>query len=213
VATASVPPALSGVRAAQAALDTWLAELAPVDPATASLLPAWTVGHVLTHLARNADSHVRMLAGEPQYAGGTAQRDADIAAGARRPWVEQLADLRSAHERLDAAWSAVADWDTVAGPIGETYPLGEMPLRRWREVEVHRADLGPIDGGRGYTFADMPGEYVRRELAALTMRYRASKPIGMTQLPAGAATAPPPLRLAWLMGRAEIADLPPADIL
>ena len=24
-----------------------------------SLLPGWTVGHVLTHVARNADSHVR----------------------------------------------------------------------------------------------------------------------------------------------------------
>src|SRR5207248_9667831 len=29
------------------------------DVRRASLLPGWTVGHVLTHIARNADSHVR----------------------------------------------------------------------------------------------------------------------------------------------------------
>jgi uncharacterized damage-inducible protein DinB len=28
-----------------------------------SNLPEWSVGHVLTHIARNADSHVRMLQG------------------------------------------------------------------------------------------------------------------------------------------------------
>lgn len=40
------------------------ATVASVDDATArrpSLLPGWTVGHVLTHVARNAESHVRML--------------------------------------------------------------------------------------------------------------------------------------------------------
>ncbi len=50
----------------------------------------WTVGHVLTHLARNAESHVRMLEGATmgealeQYAGGYDQRAADIEAGADR---------------------------------------------------------------------------------------------------------------------------------
>lgn len=198
---------LAGARAAQTALDTWLAELAPVDPARSSLLPGWSVGHVLTHLARNADSHVRMLAGEPQYPGGVAQREADIAAGAGRPWGEQLADLRRAQRDLDAAWTAVTDWEALAVRLNGIHPASELPLARWREVEVHRADLG-----LGYTFADMPAEYVRRELARLTMRYRASKPIGLTQLPSGAATAPPATRLAWLMGRVEIADLPPAGI-
>jgi maleylpyruvate isomerase len=42
----------------------------------ASRLPGWTVAHVLTHLARNAESHVRMLGAASegrsveQYAGG-----------------------------------------------------------------------------------------------------------------------------------------------
>src|SRR5580658_1203131 len=53
-----------------------------------SRLEGWTVGHVLTHLARNADSHTRMLRaalrGESveQYAGGAEERAANIEAGA-----------------------------------------------------------------------------------------------------------------------------------
>src|SRR2546421_337158 len=53
-----------------------------------SLLPGWTVGHVLTHVARNADSHVRRteaaIRGEmvDQYPGGYAAREAEIEAGA-----------------------------------------------------------------------------------------------------------------------------------
>ncbi|MHB1928527.1 MAG: maleylpyruvate isomerase N-terminal domain-containing protein, partial [Acidimicrobiales bacterium] len=56
-----------------------------------SRLPHWTVGHVLTHLARNADGHVVRLEGAlrgedvRRYPGGVEQRDADIEAGASRP--------------------------------------------------------------------------------------------------------------------------------
>ena len=57
--------------------------------ARSSRLPRWTVGHVPTHLARNADAHVRMLEGAAageitdQYEGG-AGRSAEIEAGAGR---------------------------------------------------------------------------------------------------------------------------------
>ena len=46
-----------------------------------SRLPNWTIGHVLTHIARNADGHARRLDGAlrgedlPRYAGGTSQRN------------------------------------------------------------------------------------------------------------------------------------------
>ena len=49
-----------------------------------SLLPSWSRGHVLSHLANNAYSHVRMFAaasrGEEadQYEGGKPTRDAQI---------------------------------------------------------------------------------------------------------------------------------------
>src|SRR4051812_32675009 len=64
-----------------------------------SLLPGWTRGHVLTHLARNADSYVNLLTWArtgvptPQYPSPQA-RVADIEAGAGRPAVVQVADLR-----------------------------------------------------------------------------------------------------------------------
>ena len=76
--------------------------LASVDADVArrpSRLPDWTVGHVLTHLARNADSHVRMLqgalAGEAveQYPGGYEQRSRDIDAGAGRDAADLRADV------------------------------------------------------------------------------------------------------------------------
>jgi len=189
---------VEGATRAHHALDQWLAGLGAIDPAAPTRIDGWRVGHIITHLARNADSHVRMLAGQVQYPGGAEQREGDIAAGAGRPWAEQVADLAAAHARLAAAWDAVADGSALA----------DLPLRRWREVELHRIDLG-----LGYTFADLPAEYVRRELAALTMRYRASRPIGLTELPTQVARAAPAVRLAWLTGRAEVDGLPPAAVL
>ncbi|WP_354211766.1 maleylpyruvate isomerase N-terminal domain-containing protein [Arthrobacter sp. UYCu511] len=51
---------------------------------SASRLPGWTVGHVRTHLARNADAHARRLSGAlsghdvPKYQSGEQQRSTDI---------------------------------------------------------------------------------------------------------------------------------------
>ena len=47
--------------AAHARLVAHLATLTDAQAAQPSLLPGWSIGHVLTHLARNADSHVGML--------------------------------------------------------------------------------------------------------------------------------------------------------
>ncbi|KIX77423.1 mycothiol maleylpyruvate isomerase, partial [Streptomyces sp. MBRL 601] len=49
-----------------------------------SRLPGWTRGHVLSHLARNADALLNVMAGRPMYASAEA-RDADIEAGATLP--------------------------------------------------------------------------------------------------------------------------------
>lgn len=49
------------VEAAHARLLSTLARLTDDDARGPSLLPAWSVGHLVTHLARHADSHVRML--------------------------------------------------------------------------------------------------------------------------------------------------------
>ena len=76
-----------------------------------SLLPNWSRGHVLTHLARNADSHVTLLqaavrgeVGE-QYASAE-QRNGDIERGAIRSAEELVMDLRLSIYGLEAAWAS-----------------------------------------------------------------------------------------------------------
>jgi maleylpyruvate isomerase len=140
--------------------------------AGASLLPGWTRGHVLTHVARNADSSVNLLTGArtgketPQYISG-AQRDTDIAAGAGRSAAELVADLSATAKRIDEAvaqmppeaWAASVRWLS-----GKTTSAAYVMWARLREVEVHHVDL---DGG--YDWADCPDPFVHRllhELAA-----------------------------------------------
>src|ERR1700754_1780512 len=75
-----------------------------------SILPGWTIGHVLTHIARNADGHVHRLEGAligedvPRYPGGSPQRNGDIEAGASRTAEELLDDITSSAVRLQETW-------------------------------------------------------------------------------------------------------------
>jgi len=206
---------VAGVASSHQALLAMLdagAESGTLDGSAPSRLPGWTVGHVLTHLARNADSIVRVLSaadrGETvaRYAPG--QRDADIEAGAGRPADELVADVRTTIWALEQAWSMHTRWDGHGreGPDREI-PVTELPFLRWREVEVHRTDLG-----LGYEPADWPAEYVRRDLRLMEMRWNARRPMGMTGLPPEALAAPPHERLAWLLGRASLGDLAPAAV-
>src|SRR5258708_444816 len=77
------------------------ARLTAADVLRPSLLPGWTVGHVLSHLARNADALVNLcdwaLTGvrKPAYVSAEA-RTADIEAGAARPVTVQVEDLAAA---------------------------------------------------------------------------------------------------------------------
>lgn len=207
---------IAGATAAQATLVAALAGLTDAEVARPSLLPGWTVGHVLTHIARNADSHVRMLEaanrGEvaEQYPDGADQRVREIEAGAARPATEQVADIVAANARLEAAWAAT----TAVGWAGEgvnphgPVPANEMPFRRWRETVVHQADLG-----LAYTWHDWPADYVRLELARATMLWASRRPMGMTGLPATVITLDDRHRLAWLLGRVEVDGLEPAGIM
>lgn len=188
-------------------LVTWLRALDPVDPARPSLLPSWTVGHVLTHVARNADSHVDLLDGRPQYP-SVESRHADIEAGATRSWDELVDDVETSARALDERWAATTDWSGSATLLSGTRPRHLLPLLRQREVEVHRADLG-----LGYRFDDLPGEYVRRDLRLMEMLWRARKPMGLTPLPDEALRLPPAVRLAWMMGRVDVDGLGPAGLL
>jgi len=102
-----------------------------------SLLPGWTIGYVLTHLARNADSHVRraVAAAEgvvvDQYPGGPAERAAEIEAGAHRRAAAVLEDLALSSARMLGAWAAAPDraWSGVSRDAGgRERPLAELPV-------------------------------------------------------------------------------------
>jgi maleylpyruvate isomerase len=79
-----------------------------------SQLPGWSIGHVLTHIARNADSHVRMLTGAlrgehlKQYAGGMEQRAREVDAGADRPARDLVEDVKQSAAALESARTAMS---------------------------------------------------------------------------------------------------------
>jgi maleylpyruvate isomerase len=199
------------------------------DPRRPSRLPGWTVGHVLTHLARNADSHVRMLdaarRGEvaDQYAGGNPQRSADIEAGAGRPAADLVADVLTSAARLEESWDATRAevWATGHGRVvSGVWPLAELPFRRWREVELHHVDLG-LD----YDVSDWPDAYVDVELATSVaglarrlapgegLELRATDSDERWLVPEGVETGrtltgPRRALLAWLVGRGGDAGFP-----
>jgi maleylpyruvate isomerase len=185
---------MAGCLAAQVALD---ARLVGLDDATArgpSRLPDWSVGHVLTHLARNADSVVWRLEGascgelRDQYPGGLEQRRSDIEEGAGRPAAELVADVRASSAAV--AWVMaqlpVTAWDAPTRTSrGVVEPSRDAVLSRWREVVVHHGDLGlgPVPIPPALVAAWLP-----RELPRLTER-----------------TDPAQL-LVWIIGRGD----PPA---
>jgi len=188
--------------------------------AGASLLPGWTRGHVLTHLARNADALVNLLTWArtgvetPAYASREA-READIAAGSSRPVAEQVADLREACDRFAAAAVAVpaAGWRTmVRFGSGSLTHAAYVVWARVREVEVHHVDLDA-----GYGPADWPDSFIHRvlhelcgELGGFDVRLRATD-LGH-ELVCGAGggptvSGPGHLVAAWLAGRSDGAGL------
>jgi maleylpyruvate isomerase len=150
-----------------AALDA--ARLTDASIAQPSLLPGWTRGHVLSHLARNADALAGTVDGArrgepvPMYPGGQAARDADIAAGAGRPAADLLADIAASADRLEHSFAATtgSSWEVAAltrtGPVPAWRTVG----MRWREVEIHWVDLdvgyGPAAWPDRFATAQLPG--------------------------------------------------------
>lgn len=190
------------------ALAAWLDDLDAIEPSRPSRLPGWSVGHVMTHLARNADGVLSMLDGEPQYPGGIEGRNADIESGAGRSWDELVDDVAMRCAAVEAALKACDDWrGTVRTLRGERAKV-QLPMMRQREVEIHRVDLG-----LGYEFTNLPPDYVRRELRVMEMLWKARKPMGLTPLPDVAKRLDPARRLAWLMGRADVEGLEPAGLM
>jgi maleylpyruvate isomerase len=191
-----------------------------------SLLPGWTRGHVLTHIARNADGLRNLLiwaqtgVETPMYPSAEA-RAADIEAGASRSGDELKADamlsakslIEKARELPEEAW--LAEVRLIRGPA---QPAWSMLDRRLFEVEVHHVDLGAA-----YRPADWPDWFVSDELYRVCGRLAANPETPVAVLSdAGsgrqyflrtegesdlAITGPGYALLAWLIGRESDGDL------
>lgn len=194
--------------------------------AAPSALPGWTRGHVLAHLARNADSLVNLLlwahtgVETPQYA-SAALRDADIEAGAPRPLAAQRADLAESANRFTgmAGVLSAEQWHAeVRTRKGTPVAAHRIPWMRLQEVLIHHADLAA-----GYTPARWPADFVAELLgeAAADMGGRAivrtveirAADTGFTAVlgrgePERVIEAPAAALLAWLLGRGADESLP-----
>ncbi|WP_083598495.1 maleylpyruvate isomerase family mycothiol-dependent enzyme [Actinomadura madurae] len=190
-----------------------------------SLLPGWTRGHVLTHLARNAEGGTRLLnwarTGEPaqEYPSLTA-RAAQIEAGADRSTTELIADVRASADQFAAEYSlmpAEAWRHMVQWTAGQRHPAARIADARLCEVLVHHVDLQV-----GFTPDDWPADFVADELDVVTtalnrrenappMRLHATNTDVRYDISAGNDS--PMIRgrqaslLAWLMGRSAGTDL------
>ena len=186
---------LASVRDATERVLSDAAGLDNVSAAEPSRLPGWSRGHVLAHLARNADALVNVLEGRPMYATADV-RDSDIERDAPRPLDVQLADVRESGARFQDAGAAPADWSrTVELRNGVVDTASRVPFRRWAEVELHHVDLGI-----GYELEDLPEEFTRREIDFLVERFDGHPDVPSTHFTDGTH--------AWTTGRsAEKPDL------
>ncbi len=192
-----------------------------------SRLPGWTVGHLMTHVARNADSHSGMMEAaeegriEAQYPGGAEQREGDIEAGQERPASELIADVAAANRRLEQAWSALSreQWETGLGRRATLTALPELVFLRWREVEIHRLDLGFEDPD----WNTLDPDYLNLEWETMVNRLPGRVPEGTALLlvpgdrPSRAAGSgdtvvvvrdTPGKLIGWLFGREKRPGLP-----
>jgi maleylpyruvate isomerase len=136
-----------------------------------SLLPGWTRGHVLTHLARNADGNRNMVEGalhgeeREQYPGGASERAGEIEAGASRNVDELIVDLVESQRSLVAAWRMLTpeQWSSTGVWLNAGRQTIDASLgSRRREVLVHVVDLDV-----GVRPTDLPADFLDDEHAWL----------------------------------------------
>jgi maleylpyruvate isomerase len=167
----TTPPAIeAGIEAADRAGSLVLASVTALTDEQArgaSRLRGWTRGHVLTHLARNADGMRNVIdgavVGEERAAYPSAEsRAADIEAGAHRGPGALVRDFATSHRALLDAWKAapIGAWDrTGIWLAGGRLPVTVSLTLRRRELLVHGIDLGLT-----LTPAELPEDYVAEDL-------------------------------------------------
>jgi maleylpyruvate isomerase len=219
-----VSQSLASIGAATDRLLATAAGLTDAQLREPSRLPGWTRGHVLTHIARNADGLANLLrwartgVETPMYANREA-REAAIEAGASRPGADLTADLRvSAAAFADEAARLPGEaWTApVRGLQGPAIPAAGVLDWRLREVEIHHVDLAagyrPADWPRAFVAATLPqvaGQFGGRDDAPACL-LRADGMADAWRIGADRpGTAPVTVQgpaaslLAWLTGRSD----------
>ena len=158
-----VNDSLGRLAAATGRLLATAATLSDAQVREPSALPGWTRGHVLAHVARNADGLGNLLiwartgTETPMYPSAQARND-DIEAGAGRPAAFLAADVRESAAFFAAEAAAVPDgaWAAqVRALYGAPFPAFRVLERRLSEVEIHHVDLAAE-----YSPDDWPADYV-----------------------------------------------------
>jgi|SRR5579859_3760318 len=189
-----------------------------------SLLPGWTRGHVLTHIARNADGLANLLRWArtgteiPMYASAQS-RTADIEAGAVRPAAGLAQDVRASAAAFAAEAAGMPDdaWTAQVRALhGPPFPALGVLDRRLSEVEIHHVDLSA-----GYSPADWPDGFIADALPRVADSFAGRKdtpcclvwaqdaPHGYLIGPESSGNppvivhGPPADLLAWLLGRSS----------
>ena len=162
--------------------------LGPEDLARPTLCPGWSVAHVLTHLARNADALLNLVRWAADGRERTAYpsdlvRDAQIEDGALRGLDEIVADLRFTAERFRR------EAEVLTGPAGEAEvrsrtgtPVtgAQLVAMRLLEVVFHHVDLRS-----GYAFDDADPGWVARTLRRGARQWDAAGAPALTLRPEG----------------------------
>jgi len=142
-----------------------------------SLLPGWSRGHLLTHIARSGDvlraaiESARTGVPAAGYASPEA-RAADIEAGSGRPAAELVADVRDSAAAFRAAVLAMPGeaWATEITLGGKTGPASQVLIVRLVEIELHHVDLDA-----GYRPSDWPTAFNELELSDPQRQQRADR--------------------------------------
>ncbi|MFE3292273.1 maleylpyruvate isomerase family mycothiol-dependent enzyme [Rhodococcus sp. NPDC059234] len=198
------PQVVELVAQSQGRVEETLATLTEPQARAASALPGWSRGHLVTHLARNADALNRLVRGvlggtSPEmYPGGHDARAAAIEEGADRPVELLTADLLFAGRRvLDSLRSVEPDRLDTPVKWRRSIPAADLPVLRWRELEIHHLDLD-----LGYTCLDWPVEFVESTLdSQLPELTRVAPDLPLPDLPRAEL-------LAWIVGRPTRDGLP-----
>jgi maleylpyruvate isomerase len=214
-----------------AATDRLLATATVLSDAQArepSLLPGWSRGHVLTHIARNADGMVNLLhwartgTQTPMYT-SVQGRAADIEAGAGRPAAGLAADVRDSAAGFAAEAASMPDeaWTAQVRALnGPHFPALGVLERRLSEVEIHHVDVAA-----GYSPGDWPEDFLSEALPRVAESFagrddmpscvawadgaKDSFRLGPEQAgpPSAIIRGQPADLLAWLLGRGDGARL------